>query len=131
MSKQSSVQAKSTSSAGLTRSSMSLLQRQHTLGTHVCVQREAVGPAVHPQAPSLVREVVDSPGRPLDSATRSYMEPRFGRDFSQVRVHTDGKATESADAVAANAYTEGNSLVFANRQYAPATPHGKRLLAHE
>jgi hypothetical protein len=124
-------QATSATVQGATRSNATLLQRQSTLGPHVCVQREAAGPAVHPAAPSLVRQVVDSPGRPLDAATRSYMEPRFGYDFGRVRVHSDGKATASADAVGANAYTVGNSLVFGNRQYAPATRDGKRLLAHE
>src|SRR5580693_3002414 len=119
MSKQSSVQAKSPSSSGPNRSSASLLQRQHTLGPHVCVQREAVGPAVHPAAPSLVRGVVDSPGRPLDAETRSYMEPRFGYDFSQVRVHTDDEAAESARAVSAKAYTTGNHVAFGAGQYAP------------
>ncbi|MFI5458421.1 MAG: DUF4157 domain-containing protein [Isosphaerales bacterium] len=131
MSKQTSVQAKSTSSRGLTRSSPSLLERRRTLGPHVCVQREAEGPAVHPAAPSLVRGVVDSPGRPLDAATRSDMEPRFGYDFSQVRVHSDDHAAESARAVNANAYTAGNHVVFGAGTYAPRTSDGQHLLAHE
>lgn len=131
MSKQSFRQAQTVKSPGPTRSGVSLLDRQHTLGPHLCVQHDATAPTVHPGAPSLVRDVVGSPGQPLDAATRSFMEPRFGRDFSQVRVHTDGKAAESADAVSANAYTVGRSVVFANQRYAPATRDGKRLLAHE
>ncbi len=70
-------------------------------------------------------------GRPLDPATRSYMEPRFGHDFSQVRVHTDARAAESARAVNARAYTLGQDVVFGAGQYAPGTADGNRLLAHE
>src|ERR1039458_7633400 len=131
MSKQSSVQAKPGNAPGLTRSSASLLERQNTLGAHVCMQRDAVGPAVHPAARSLVRQVVDSPGRPLDAATRSGMEPRFGFDFSQVRVHNDDRASESARAVSASAYTVGSHVAFGAGQYAPGTRGGQRLLAHE
>ena len=71
------------------------------------------------------------PGRPLDDATRAFMESRFGYDFSGVRVHTDGRATESARSLGAEAYAIGNDVVFAAPNYAPATPAGVRLLAHE
>src|SRR6185295_10651066 len=53
--------------------------------------------------PSIVHEVLRSPGQPLDAATRAFMEPRFGQDFSHVRIHTDGKAAESTWAVNAKA----------------------------
>jgi hypothetical protein len=59
------------------------------------------------------------------------MESRFGHDFSQVRVHTDGKAAESSQAVNALAYTVGRNVVFNSGQYTPQTTSGKRLLAHE
>jgi len=59
------------------------------------------------------------------------MEPRFGYDFSGVRVHTDAKAAESAQAVNARAYTVGQNTVFGASQYAPGTSAGKQLLAHE
>jgi len=59
------------------------------------------------------------------------MEPRFGHDFSHVRVHTDAKAAESAHAVNALAYTVGRDAVFGAGQFAPGTTNGKRLLAHE
>lgn len=51
-------------------------------------------------------------GQPLDAATRAFMEPRFGHDFSHVRVHTDARAVESAQAVNALAYTVGHDVVF-------------------
>jgi hypothetical protein len=83
------------------------------------------------EVPSIVHEVLRSPGQPLDSETRAFMEPRFGHDFSQVRVHTDSLAAESARAVDALAYTVGRDLVFNAGLYQPATPTGRNLLAHE
>ena len=59
------------------------------------------------------------------------MESRFGHDFSGVRVHTDQQAAASATAVQAEAYTVGRQVVFGNSFYAPHTPAGRRLLAHE
>jgi outer membrane protein OmpA-like peptidoglycan-associated protein len=59
------------------------------------------------------------------------MEPRFGHDFSRVRVHTNAKATESAQAVNALSYTVGQDVVFRAEQYAPETTEGRELMAHE
>jgi hypothetical protein len=75
--------------------------------------------------------VLNSPGQPLNGGTRAFMEPRFGHDFSRVRVHADAKAAESAQAVNALAYTVGTDVVFGNGQYEPATANGQRLLGHE
>ncbi len=81
--------------------------------------------------PPIVHEVLRSPGEPLDPATRAFFEPIFGHDFSKVRVHTDVKATESARAVNAKAYTVGRDVVFGARRYVPGTTGGKKLIAHE
>jgi hypothetical protein len=81
--------------------------------------------------PSIVPEVLRSPGQPLEPDTRAFMESRFGHDFSQVRVHTDAQAAESARMANARAYTVGREIVFGIGQYAPKTTAGKRLLAHE
>lgn len=83
------------------------------------------------EAPASVHQVLRSPGRPLDAATRAYFEPRFGCDFSGVRVHTDARAAASAAAVQARAYTVGSNIAFGADEYAPATTQGRRLLAHE
>jgi Domain of unknown function (DUF4157)/OmpA family len=83
------------------------------------------------EAPPIVREALRSPGQPLDAATRARMEPRFGHDFSGVRVHIDSVGSASADAVHARAYTVGNDVVFGRGQYSPLTAPGIRLLAHE
>ena len=95
------------------------------------LQRQAT-PQVGPTSvPPVVRDVLRSPGRPLDTTTRSFMEPRFGHDFGRVRVHADTKAAESARAVNALAYVVGQHAVFGAGQYAPGTGSGQRLLAHE
>lgn len=70
-------------------------------------------------------------GQPLDQATRAYFEPRFGHDFSGVRVHTDTKAEEAAREVNAVAFTSGRNVVFAGGRYQPGTDKGNMLLAHE
>jgi hypothetical protein len=81
--------------------------------------------------PAIVHEVLRSAGESLDPATRAFMEPRFGHDFSQVRVHTDSKAAESARDLDANAYTVGRNIVFGADQFRPETRAGRRLLTHE
>jgi hypothetical protein len=82
-------------------------------------------------APSAVHDVIRSSGQPLASDTRSFMEPRLGRDFSDVRVHTDTAAAASAQAIDALAYTIGPQVVFAEGHYTPTTSKGRWLLAHE
>jgi Domain of unknown function (DUF4157) len=83
------------------------------------------------KVPPIVHEVLRSPGQRLDADTRAFMEPRFGHDFSNVRVHADGAAAESARAVNALAYTVGHDVVFGGGLYQPGTIQGQRLLAHE
>jgi len=127
-----------------------LLQRtcgcgQHTIAGSECsgcskkrgptVQRSAIsrepGNGSDNRVPPIVHEVLRSPGHPLDATTRAFFEPRFGHDFSQVRVHSDAQAGGSAQSVKALAYTLGHDLVFAPGEYQPQTFEGKRLLAHE
>src|SRR5271165_1707008 len=82
-------------------------------------------------APGIVHQVLRSEGQALDSGTRSFFEPRFGLDFSHVRVHTDPMAAQSARAVGARAYAVNNRIVFAAGQYQPSSALGRGLLAHE
>ncbi len=82
-------------------------------------------------APSIVHEVLRLPGRSLDPPTRGFMQLRLGHNFSQVRIHTDGQAAESARVVNALAYTVGRDIVFGAGQYTPHTDAGRQLLAHE
>jgi hypothetical protein len=81
--------------------------------------------------PSIVHEVLRSSGQPLDAEARSFFEPRFGHDFSHVRVHADEHASVSARSVDARAYTLGTHVVFGTNQYALGMSEGRRLLAHE
>lgn len=99
------------------------LQRAHQASEHET--RNAGG------VPPIVSEVLRSPGQPLDGETRAFFEPRFGHDFSQVRVHADRSAAEAAAAVNALAYTVGRDVAFGAGQYAPQTTAGRKLLAHE
>jgi len=83
------------------------------------------------EVPAVVDEVLRSAGEPLDAPTRAFFEPRFGRDFSQVRVHADDRAARSAQSIGAFAYAVGPHVVFAEGQYAPGGDRGRHLLAHE
>ena len=103
-------------------------------GGHEQVQAlHRIGPGDSGQSarPSIVHQVLRSLGRPLDTATRSFMEPRFAHDFRRVRVHTDIKAAQSARSIDAKAYTAGNHIVFDSDYYSPDTALGRHLLAHE
>jgi hypothetical protein len=81
--------------------------------------------------PAAIRDVLGSGGAPLEATARADMEWHFGRSLGDVRVHTGVRAVESAREVHARAYTLGNDIVFGEREYAPATPAGRTLLAHE
>jgi hypothetical protein len=105
--------------------------REKGSGERVALRR-AEGDAIGPiEAPQIVQDVLTSPGQPLDPATRAFFEPRFGHDFSQVRVHADGKAAESARTINASAYTVGRNVVFRDGYYKMASVGGRQLLAHE
>jgi len=95
------------------------------------LQRHAANHSEPNGVPAIVHEVLRSAGQPLDADTRAFMEPRFGHDFSKVRVHDDARAVESARAVNALAYTVGLNIVFGVNENAPRTASGQRLLAHE
>jgi hypothetical protein len=95
------------------------------------LQRSPINRAQITNVPDVVEEVLRSSGQPLDNETRTLMEPRLGHDFSHVRVHTDAKAVESAQAVNALAYTVGNNVIFGDGHYSPQSQEGLGLLAHE
>ena len=100
-------------------------------GREPLVQRSAPGEGGTESVPEIVHDVLRSPGRPLDAVTRAFMEPRFGRDFSQVRVHADAEAAEAAASIHARAFTANRGIAFGAGQYAPQTQSGRGLLAHE
>ncbi|MEK6321048.1 MAG: DUF4157 domain-containing protein [Acidobacteriota bacterium] len=113
---------------------------QHTVAGGGCsdcekkkglLQRRASSSEATSEVPPIVHEVLRSSGQPLDASTRAFMGPRFGHDFSGVRVHADTRAAESAQAVNALAYTMGKNVVFDQGLYDPHSDSGHKLLAHE
>jgi hypothetical protein len=70
-------------------------------------------------------------GQPLSESERNFFEPRFGTDFSQVRIHADSQAAEAARAVNAKAFTLGRDVVFGAGEYQSRSSERQRLLAHE
>ena len=139
------VQAEPAPSPSLTPARSGLLQRRCACGgtpgpdgecaecrsKRLTLQRRALDRAEPSEPPPIVHEVLRSLGQPLDPAIRAFMEPRFGHDFGQVRVHTDARATESTQAVNALAYTVGKNIVLAQEHYRPTATSGRQLLAHE
>jgi hypothetical protein len=105
----------------------SVMHLQRTAGNASVVQLLAA--AEEDRSP--IHDVVGSGGSPLDQGVRSSMESAFGASFEDVRVHTDDRASKSAEAVGANAYTVGSDMVFKGGQYNPSTPTGQRTIAHE
>jgi Domain of unknown function (DUF4157) len=93
-------------------------------------------PAHGAARPVLVSSPADAglglgPGRSLDSETRAFFEPRFGHDFSAVRIYDGPAAARSARRLDALAFTVGPHIAFGEGQYAPSTPQGRRVIAHE
>lgn len=105
---------------------------QHGLGRGIVQpMRMGTGGARETALPPVVDEALRSPAQALDPRASRFFGPRFGHDFAGVRVHADARAAESARALNARAYTVGRDVVFARGEYQPATPGGRRLLAHE
>jgi hypothetical protein len=105
----------------------SMLHLQRTAGNQGVLQMLA-----DDEERSPVHDVVGSGGgSPLDASTRSSMESAFGTSFGDVRVHTDDKASRSAEAVGANAYTVGSDVVFKGGSYNPGSAAGQKTIAHE
>lgn len=78
-----------------------------------------------------IGQQLSAASQPIDSRTRSFMEDRFGADFSGVRVHTNQEAQLAADVLRAEAFTIGTHIFFARGRFNPETTEGKFLLAHE
>ena len=83
------------------------------------------------EVPDQVLDVIGSGGMPLDPGIQRSLEERMDADFSDVRIHTGGKAAEAADAIDARAFTCGTAIVFNSGEFDPYSPEGQHLLAHE
>ncbi|CAN7554092.1 eCIS core domain-containing protein [Mesorhizobium sp. LjNodule214] len=95
-----------------------------------CVHCESEELIQRKPAEAAAKAIADG-GAPLSSQTRAYFEPRFGRDLSAVRIHTDDRAASAAIGIAARAYTLGSDIAFGSGEYAPGSSGGQRLIAHE
>lgn len=95
------------------------------------VRRKSASAIGRFDAPANVSTALHGPGVPLAPKARTSMERALGYSFGEVRIHADPCATQSADDIRADAYTVGRDVVFASGRYAPDTPSGQRLLAHE
>jgi outer membrane protein OmpA-like peptidoglycan-associated protein len=100
-----------------------MMQRLH--------ERKPVGASFGRPAPSGVHQVMSSPGVPLSADARAYFEPRFGFDFSRVRVHADSTAAAAARTMDAAAYTVGQHIAFDSGRFEMHSRRGRRLIAHE
>lgn len=105
-----------------------LLDLQRTAGN---AATEELITGQQPQRSPVLNLLGSSTGSPLTEPVRTEMEARMGQDFSGVRVHTGGAASESATSVQARAYTVGEDIVFGSGGYSPDSEHGRTLLAHE
>src|SRR5262249_58978879 len=114
-------------SGGAPLSPAAILGLQRTAGNASVVQ--LLG-ADEDQASPVHDVVGKGGGAALDPGVQSEMEGRFGQSFANVRVHTDGEASASAESVGANAYTVGNDIVFRSGHFDTGTPPRQRPLAH-
>lgn len=94
------------------------------------VQMKATGSAT-PQAPTGAAVGRLGGGRPMGPGERAFFEPRFGADFSGVRIHDGPEADTAARALGARAFTLGRDVAFARGEYAPGFEKGRHLMAHE
>jgi hypothetical protein len=109
------------------------LQRQTEEEKEETAQAKAApgtAPEVTPNIESNINAMKGG-GQPLSESTRSFFEPRFGTDFSHVRLHTDTNAANTAQSINAKAFTTGKDIASNSGQYSPGTSSGKHLLAHE
>jgi len=92
------------------------------------VQRAEAAPARAPSPPASISPLG---GSPLPKPVRSFMEPRFGASFGNVRIHTGEAAAQQSAALSAHAFTVGEHVFFGRNQFQPETASGRELIAHE
>ena len=100
-------------------------------------EEETIQAKVEGQTPQVIPSLeskinaLQGGGQSLSKETRNFFEPRFGTDFSNVKIHTDSNANQLARSINARAFTRGNDVVFGGGEYSPENSGGKRLLGHE
>ncbi len=118
---------------GLGSVSAGPMRRARPQPAHAAQAAHAVHAAPGGQALSAaaVDPVLRAQGRPLEAPVRHLMESRFRQDFSAVRLHADDRGATAAARLNARAFAVGPHLAFGRNEYAPHTPAGQHLLAHE
>jgi hypothetical protein len=86
---------------------------------------------ISPHEAEAAATAVTHGGLPLTPEQRGYFEPRFGRSFADVRIHTGEAAARASLAIGARAFASGSAIAFAPGEFRPQTGAGARLLAHE
>jgi hypothetical protein len=108
------------------------MENEEKLDIHRQVQSSS---STYLEPPNEIEQKIDpikmSQGSPLDSSTREFMEPRFGFNFDDVRIHTDSNASKANASINARAFAMGNDIYFNDGEYDPKTTKGRTLLAHE
>lgn len=99
-------------------------------GKSAAIRKKAIGPAPPRTSIDSLQGTFQA-GRPLDASVRGFFEQRFGRNFSQVRIHDNARAASAASVLSSRAFTSGADIGFAAGEFAPETVAGKKLLAHE
>jgi hypothetical protein len=113
------------------------LLEERTMSTHHEKSHRPAASSPAPKAPlpahlpPAVKAGTQGGGAALDRRTNAEMSAKFGHDFSSIRIHTDHRAGEAADAMGANAYALGGDIVFGAGKYQPGSRETDRLLAHE
>jgi len=127
------------SSANLPRKAEAMLGLQQTHGNAyvqrlvAAGRREAEGEPEDEVPPEVAQriEAARGGGRPLEPETRAEMEAALGRDFGDVRLHTDAGADELSRGLSARAFTTGKDVFFRSGAHDSRSPAGRETLAHE
>ncbi len=108
-------------------------QEEEEVQTALAVRRQSSGNSGFAAGTAFENKLsqVQGGGKSLPESVRSEFEPRFGADFSGVRVHTGGESADLNQAIQARAFTHGQDIYMGEGQYDPGSTAGKRLLAHE
>jgi len=70
-------------------------------------------------------------GKPLSAKLKSRFSGPLGSGLGGVRIDTSAQAARETQSMGASAITTGQTISFAQGAYAPNTPQGAHLLAHE
>jgi len=120
------VQMKPLANAMIQREAMP--EEEEKVQTKPLLQRASEGDS-HDASSNLESQLSSSKGggSPLSDEVRSFMEPRFGADFSSVRVHTGSEAVQMNRELGAQAFAHGSDVYFG----AGKSPGNNELTAHE